>query len=258
MPDTRLADISEFQSNIDAPAYLAGGHSCLIVRAHNGYRPDNLWPGRRDYLRAHPFVALGWYQYLASNRDAQQQARDFINTVGPLRPNEFVILDHEEGAGNQISRAEAWFAVVDPWCGFRATLYAGLSFCRDHLGGFDRWKRPRWLAAYQSAEPRDVHELWQHTDNARFPGLAGGVDGNLFHGTPQRFCAVFAQGGTSTAPTPPRPPEALTSAQSSVCVLKRDGGRELFVELDSGQVWHTWDGPGGQWSDWRSLGTPGR
>ena len=254
MPDIRLADISEFQENIDAPAYLAGGNKCLIVRAHNGHRPDNKWPARRDYLRQHPFVAIGWYQYLVPSRDAAQQARDFIAAVGPLRPNEFPILDLEEGSGSQTSRADAWFRIVDPWCRFPATIYSGESFFRDHLGGAVRWRgRPRWVAAYRSTEPVDTHELWQHTDKARFPGLAGGVDGNVFHGSDAKFLATMRPGSAG-----PPAPTVPAGAQSIAGVVKPGGGREVFVELDSGQVWHTWDTPGGAWGAWQSLGTPGR
>ena len=36
MTDTRMADISEYQTTFDARAYIGGGHSCIIVRAHNG------------------------------------------------------------------------------------------------------------------------------------------------------------------------------------------------------------------------------
>jgi lysozyme len=251
-----MADVSEFQENIDARTYISSGHSCLLVRAHNGWRADHKWPARRAYLRRYPFTCLGFYQYLVSSRDAAQQAREFIDCVGALRENEFVVLDLEEGAGNQIARAEAWFAVVDGWWGHRATLYSGLSFCRDHLGGWERWKRPRWLAAYQSAEPRDQHELWQYTDSARFNGLDGAVDGNIYRGTQERFCAVFTQHDTPVAPSPPNVSEARRSAQSSVCVLKRSGERELFVETRAGVVWHRWTKNGRWTSSWSSLGLP--
>lgn len=203
MADTRLADISEFQENIDAAAYIGGGHRSLIVRAHNGRRSDNQWPARREYLRKFPFVTIGYYQYLVSGRDAVDQARDFVACVGSLRPNEFAICDLEEGSGNQTGRAEAWFRVVDAAYGFPATLYAGLSFGKTNLGGWQRWSgRPRWVAAYQSREPTDPHELWQHTDSARFPGLAGGVDGNIFHGTDAQFLATMRPGALAAAAQP--------------------------------------------------------
>ena len=107
MPEIRLADCSEFQSSIDAPAYLAAGHTTLIVRAHNGYRPDKLWRERRDYLRRFPFAALGFYQYIAADRDPAEQAHDFIAAVGPLRANEFPVGDLEEGKGSQIGPRRA-------------------------------------------------------------------------------------------------------------------------------------------------------
>src|SRR5437660_5835268 len=228
MAQTRMADVSEFQENIDAPAYLAGGHACLIVRAHNGYRKDNLWPGRRDYLRQHRFVALGFYQYLAASRDAAGQARAMLDCVGPLRANEFLICDLEEGVGDQTPRAQAWFAVVDEAQGFPAMLYSGLSFCRDHLGGWGRWaSRPRWLAAYQATKPSDPHDLWQHTDSAQFPGLAGGVDGNLFPGTDQEFLRM-ARLGARPAPAPAAGPDVVDLAAKTV-IQNRDGRLEEVV-----------------------------
>jgi GH25 family lysozyme M1 (1,4-beta-N-acetylmuramidase) len=257
MPDTRLADISEFQANFDAPVYLAGGYKCIIVRAHNGYRPDHKWPQRRDYVRRHPFIAVGYYQYLAHDRDAAQQAREFIGAVGNLAPNEFPILDLEEGSGNQTVRANAWFKVVDPWFGSLATLYAGLSFGKSNLGGWSHWSpRTRWIAAYQSREPSDPHELWQNTSSAHFPGLTGGVDGNIFHGTAQQFLRTFRHVSTPT----PSPGPAHSQAQSQVTVLKHDGRIETFVEKASGEVVHQWqvkENDGWQ-SSWSSLGNPGR
>ena len=250
-----LADCSEFQENIDAPAYIAGGHHSLIVRAHNGWRPDHKWPGRRDYLRGQPFTSLGWYQYLEDGIDAAKQARDFIAAVGTLRANEYAILDHEEGAGNQINRANAWFAIVDAWAGFPATLYAGLSFCRDHLGGWERWAgRPRWLAAYQAAEPRDAHELWQNTDRARFPGLNGPVDGNIFHGSDLELLKTMRPGA---APAPASSPTAAVLG-SRVLAQNRDGRLEEFVEAADGTISHRWQSrPDGPWNaGWEGLGRP--
>jgi GH25 family lysozyme M1 (1,4-beta-N-acetylmuramidase) len=207
MPTITLADISEHQSNFDAPPYIAGGHTCVIVRAHNGNRPDKIWPARRDYVRRFKFDSVGYYQYLVESRDAAIQAREFCACVGPLRDNEYLILDLEEGGGNQTPRADAWFRVVDPVQGFPATLYASLYFCRDKLGGWGRWAgRPRWIAAYSSREPTDPHELWQNTDAAHFPGLAGGVDGNIFHGSGTDMARTMRRGSKVAKPPAPPPP----------------------------------------------------
>ena len=88
------------------------------------------------------------------------------------------------------------------------------------------------MAAYRSSEPTYPHELWQHTDAARFPGLDGGVDGNVFHGTHERFLAVMRPG--SVGPPKPKPPPG--AVQSMASVLKRDDAPEVFVELTSSQI----------------------
>lgn len=265
MTDTYLADVSEFQESIDADAYIRSGHGAIICRVHNGYRKDNAVPGRIAYLRSKPFVALGWYQYLATDRDPTQQAHEFTATVGTLRPNEFPVLDHEKGAGNQTRHAEAWFRVVDPWAGFQASLYSGRVFLRDQLGGTAHWgARPLWIADYvdytsaRRNEPEGC-DWWQYTDRARFPGMPGGVDGSVFRGSAHQFLTRVRPGATSPIPTPPEGTVALAVA------TMKDGRFEVFVEDKGGQIWHAWQSKEGGWAGakpgqnaaWYSLGTPG-
>jgi hypothetical protein len=236
---------------------------------HNGYRADKKLPGRVTYLRSAPLVALGWYQYLAPDRDAAQQAREFIATIGSLRPNEFPVCDAEQGAGNQTPRVEAWFRVVDPWARFQASLYSGRSYLDHQLGGTGHWGgRPLWIADYVDYTANRRHEpagatWWQYTDRARFPGLAGGVDGSIYHGTAQQFLARVRTGG-APAPIPmPTPPEGTVAIAVATMA---DGRFEVFIEKASdGSVWHTWQAKEGGWAGakpgqnagWYSLGTPG-
>ena len=255
-----FADVSEFQNTFDADAYLAGGYRVVIVRAHNGYRKDNKWPARRDYVRAKPFVAVGYYQYLAKDRDAASQARDFTATIGKLAPNEFPILDLEEGAGDQTGRADAWFRVVDQWAGFMSSLYSGKSVLDNQLGGVARWRdRCLWIASYlgsyspnMASYPKGA-EWWQYSDRGRFPGLAGGVDANVFPGDLQHFLPTVRP-GRAPGPTPAPGAGGLAS------VVKPDGRIEVFEEKASGEVVHKWqvkkdDG----WVEaWSSLGFPGK
>jgi len=256
MPDIHFADISEWQANIDADAYIGGGHRVIICRTHNGNRPDRMIPARRDYLRSKPFVALGWYQYLVRNRDAAQQAREFMATVGEIGLNEFPVLDLEEGTGDQVGRANAWFAVVDRWAGFQSTLYAGASMLKGQIGGSARWgRRPLWIASYPAtytANPRfepPGNTFWQYSDRKTFPGLAGGNDGNIYHGTAEQFLARVR--GGRTAPVAP-PPEL------DVAVARNGDLLEEFAERPDGEIWHRWQrGEGTPWSDWYSMGKPG-
>ena len=190
-----LADISEYQQSLNAGSYLAAGHHCIIVRAHNGYRPDNMWPGRRDYLRKFPFVAVGYYQYLVGGRPSVDQAEDLIGTLGTLAHNEFVICDSEEGSGFQGDRVREWTRIIDSHFGFPSTVYASESWWGDKLGGASNWQgRPRWVAAYRSSEPTIPHELWQNNDHSGLPGIVGdGGDGNIFNGSDLDFARIFLQ-----------------------------------------------------------------
>lgn len=203
MTSIYMADISEFQSNIDAPTYLQA-RACVICRTHNGNRPDNMMPARRNYLRGYPFVAIGWYQYLVASRDPAQQARDFIATIGTLGANEYPILDYEEGPSNAISRAQAWFAVVDAWAGFPAMLYSGDAFFRANLGGTAAWQgRPCWVAAYGQSEPAQAHTLWQYTSSADVAGVGNGVDDSVHHDTAQEYLQSVRGGQAPPSPQPP-------------------------------------------------------
>lgn len=266
-----LADISEFQKNIDAPTYLGAGHTCLIVRAHNGWRMDHMWPLRRDYVRGFKFDAIGYYQYLVAGRPAGDQARDFIRAVGPLRPNEFVILDLEEGSGNQTDRAQVWFSIVDAQYKRQSTLYSYLFFGRDQLNGWESWHRPRWIADIHANAPSDPHELWQNTDKAVYPGISSACDSSIFQGSKQDFLKTFCQADMTPAPAPtpqptPQPTPPIKEDTVISVATKPDGSLELFYEADNGEVFHTWQSaPNSAWhgaeagkrhAGWESMGVP--
>jgi hypothetical protein len=174
MTDTYLADVSEFQGAINWAAYGAATPG-VIVRAHNGWRPDNYWPANRDGARAH-VSWRAWYQYLPAGVDPTAAAHQFQATTGPLLPGEVAILDLEEGAGDQRGRRQAWLdALRDPveW------TYSGLAFARAHLPGVPI----EWIAAYGQSEPTDSHVMWQFTNARAFPGIARLCDASVFHGS---------------------------------------------------------------------------
>lgn len=290
MTDIHMADVSEFQPNVDAPTYLKAGYQCIIARTHNGYRPDHMMVARRDYLRRFPFVAIGWYQYLAPDRDPHQQAREFINGLGGLRRNEYVICDAEEGAGRQVDRVRAWFSVVDAWAGFPAMLYTGESFLGSNLGGAAAWHgRPLWVAAYRRTEPHAPHTLWQHADNFHFPGITGGCDASVHHDTAFEYLSAVRSGKVpphpappkptppkpkpKPSPTPPKPPEDAMDSPSAY--LTHDNRLGFVLATNSGEVKYIeqQNAPGAKdeqgkpkntdfWKDanskpqWRSLGHP--
>ena len=179
----KVFDVSEFQGPINWGAVVDPG----IIRIHNSGRPDLFYRPNITGARAHcPW--RGWYQYLAAGADPVKAAHDFQAALGPTMPGEAMILDLEEGAGDQSARRAAWInALADDveW------TYSGVSFARAHLPGV----KVQWLAAYGQGEPTDSHVLWQFTDAQRFAGISGPCDGSVFNGT-------LAQLQALTAPTP--------------------------------------------------------
>ena len=235
MTDTIIADVSEFQQVIDWAAYGASVPG-VIVRAHNGSRPDLYWARNLAGARAN-VMWRGFYQYLPASIDPVAAARAFQATTGPLLPGEVAILDLEEGSGDQRGRRQAWLDTLqDPieW------TYSGLAFARSHLPGV----RIDWIAAYGQGEPVDAHTMWQFTNARVFPGIAKPCDASVFHGTIlPGLTGGFGRGvGSSTGatltstgtPVPPAlaqedddMPTIISSPTHGLAVL--DGGRLLPV-----------------------------
>jgi len=201
-----IADVSEFQLVIDWVAYGAQ-NPAAIVRVHNSNRPDNRAQPNIRGARAH-CAWRGWYQYLTAGADPVKAAHDFQATLGPTLPGEVMILDLEEGTGDQSARRAAWInALQDPveW------TYSGMYFARQHLPKV----RVEWLAAYGQGEPTDSHLLWQNTNARRFAGIAKPCDGSLFNGTIAQLQALTspkpAAKDTTTTPStvPPNVPASV-------------------------------------------------
>ena len=225
MTDTVIADISEFQQVIDWPTY--GAHvPGVIIRAHNGNRPDNYWQRNLAGSRAN-VTWRGFYQYLPANVDPVAAARAFQATTGPLEPGEVAILDLEEGSGDQRARRQAWLDTLqDPieW------TYSGLSFARSHLPGV----RIDWIAAYGQGEPTDAHTMWQFTNAHTFPGIAKPCDASVFHGTIlPGLSGGFGRGiGSGTG-------VVLSSTATPTPAPRKAHPMKIIKAADDGTVWVT-------------------
>jgi GH25 family lysozyme M1 (1,4-beta-N-acetylmuramidase) len=186
MGELLIADVSEHQGTINWSAHVASGQEAVIIRAHNGSRADNYWPGNRDRFQAAGGRITGIYQYLLSGRDAAQQARDFCTLVGPLRPGEFAALDLEDGDGDQSARARQWRQIVTNQLGTNPWIYASQYYFRDHsLGnaGFDTQRT--WIAAYgPNRPPWPSHSMWQFSETyGPMAGISARHDCSKFFGT---------------------------------------------------------------------------
>lgn len=211
MSSLLVPDLSEWQGTVDWKPLVAS-YPAVIIRAYNGYRPDHTFAANRDHAHAAGVRALGLYAYLVADRDAVDQAAEFVHTVGVLRAGEWPIVDCEAGAGNQEARVKAWAEHVARSHGYESPwLYSGESFYRDHdLAAAGVPATRTWLAAYGPHEPGEHHELWQYTDHRTVPGVtAAGVDCSLFHGDLAQLLAavrpVAPTPGPTTHPSHPFP-----------------------------------------------------
>jgi GH25 family lysozyme M1 (1,4-beta-N-acetylmuramidase) len=212
--DLYIADISEFQPGVDWATYAAATPA-VIIRAHNGRRPDHLWAANAAGASAH---CRWWaaYQYLPADVDPAVAAWRFRQTLGGARPNA-TILDLEEGTGDQQPRQHAWLAAladddITDW------TYTGDYFARAHGLTVD------WVAAYQKREPTTAHQLWQFTDKQQFAGIGAPCDGSVFHGTIDDLLAL-----TGNAPVPTPHPHPVQEDDDMKIIVRPDGNKFLFA-----------------------------
>ena len=202
-----LADISEFQPDLNDAAYLNWSKALVIRAAYGDAHDDQAWYGgaRRAAFWAGGGLWLGIYQYLVAGQDAAAQARELIRLVGQLRDGETLICNLEEGGGNQEGRWLAWRdTILAAYPQYKTRprtspeLYSGLYF------GQAAGVSPTWLADYTSTEPGQPHWMWQFSSSWNVPGV-GSCDCSLFHGTAADLRATATAGGKPSPPPPPPP-----------------------------------------------------
>jgi peptidoglycan hydrolase-like protein with peptidoglycan-binding domain len=197
-----LADVSEFDPDINDAKYLAWSQAIVIRAAYGAHHDDRAWFGgaRRDLLLQGGAKFLGIYQYVTAAEDVTVQAKALLRIIGgKLNEGEVPLADIEEGSGSQAGRWATWRKVIQDGTGFDPWDYAGLNFARDH--GLEPVS---WVAAYQSSEPPVHHSLWQFTDAFAVPGV-GVADCSVWHGTIAQLAAL-AYGGGVIQPIPNPPP----------------------------------------------------
>lgn len=185
-PKVLLADISEFQHDINDTMYLAWSKAIIIRAAYGSQHDDHAWFGgqRRDLLHQGGARFVGIYQYIVAGQDPARQAAALVSLVGQLRPGEKLIADIEEGTGDLRDTWRIWSAEVAGATGDEPWLYSGLNFAAAH-----RLAPVEWVAAYQPAEPAPHHLLWQFTDSFQVPGV-GRCDASVYHGTIDQLAAL--------------------------------------------------------------------
>jgi GH25 family lysozyme M1 (1,4-beta-N-acetylmuramidase) len=178
----------------------------------NAYAAKDLNGARAAGLRASAYhFARPRLPLSTATADAQRFATQVgdVKTAGSLPP----VLDIEATGGLNAADVTAWtrtfLTALEAKTGRVPMIYTGGWFWKGYMGnptGFSKY--PIWISHYNSSITSPslfgdwkYSTFWQYTDAARVNGIAGGVDGNYFHGS-RAILDQFAYVGSGTAPVP--------------------------------------------------------
>lgn len=191
-------DVSRWQGDINWRQARAAGVSFAYIKATEG--GDVADPKFQDYWAGsrRAGVARGAYHYFYFCRPAAQQARWFISHV----PRDSAALPHvldmewnprsrtctKRPDGAHVRReAKRFLDMLEAHYGRRPILYTTVDFYQQtgigRLQGTEFWLRS--VAGHPAqVYPGAGWSFWQYSGTGKVPGIASGVDLNLFRGSP--------------------------------------------------------------------------
>ena len=134
----------------------------------------------------------GAYHFFLSSKSPEDQARNFIRTVGNIRHKDLPpILDVEtihKGCTKELlnSRIKTWLETIEKHYGRKPVIYTSDAFLRDYLESSITENYPIWIARYEGPfglqEPRfQDWMMWQFTDRASVYGIPAPCDLSVIH-----------------------------------------------------------------------------
>lgn len=242
MTDTLIPDISEFQGDVDWPNF---GAPIVICRINYGNSKVDAKADRNIDGARSKCIARGWYSYLIQDQDPVAQADVMVRVLkahGGLRPNEFIVCDDEEGAGDQSPRVNAFLNEVNSQLKTTEDFwYSGLNFSIAHNLAAANGRR--WIAAYGVPEPTVPHDLWQFTSSSSIAGVNGSVDMSVFHGDVDQFLSLIGGKGALMALTDTQQQAMYESIIRILSLLAN--GRQLMEDANGNLIevpteWPEW------------------
>jgi GH25 family lysozyme M1 (1,4-beta-N-acetylmuramidase) len=175
-------DVSSLQPNTDWQQ-VARTHQFAFIKATEGAGYVNPYFARDWVGAAAAGVIRGAYHFARPDvNSAAAEADYFLAAVGLLAPGDLLVLDLEVGSGDLSGWSQAWLERVAARVGFPPIIYTYPSFITEHgLGTAALAGYSLWYASYQQQWPPTPERwagiaIWQHSDNAVVPGVAGIVD----------------------------------------------------------------------------------
>jgi lysozyme len=195
----QFVDISVFNpASIDWQAYKAwsasgDGVSRVAMRSSygTGYADSHFAEYRAGALAAGIDQIIFYHYSYPEVNNANAEANWQHQVVGQVRPQDVLMLDYEENAGQATFEwALTWLQTQEGNYGKLPGIYASSYYISQHLQDARLARYPLWLANWQYTPderppvpaPWSQYEWVQYTDRAAIPGMAGTVDADIFLG----------------------------------------------------------------------------
>lgn len=184
-------DLSRHQAKVNWAVVASQDIHFAFVKATEGRKyVDSLYCQNWEDIRK-VGIKRGAYHFFRPSLDAEEQARNFINTVdmqyGDLPP----VIDIEESEDLSreivIKQVKKWLYLVELEYSIRPIIYTHYKFYNKFIAGeFDKY--PIWIAKYGSGEaPRlggsAKWTFWQYGNRGKLNGIDGYVDLDVFNGS---------------------------------------------------------------------------
>jgi len=195
----RGVDVSHHNGRVDWPRIRAAGYVFAYLKATEGatWRDSTFLRNRGEATRAR--LVTGAYHFFTLCRAGREQARNFLDAVGPLPAVSLPPAVDLEFGGNcgarpsrEVVHAElaGFLAVLDSAGHPPAVLYLTKEFHRAYLEG-QPVRNPLWVRSV-FGRPRfgGAWTFWQYAATGRVAGAKGRIDLNAFHGSPDEFRAL--------------------------------------------------------------------
>jgi lysozyme len=241
----RGVDVANWQGDIGWDAVAGSGVEFAMIKATEGLHFVDPYFAANWQGAGAAGLCRGAYHFMRADlgSDPTEEA-DFLLDAVPLESGDCLALDAEDYPGRPQPADLLWWvsaflAHVAGRVGFLPFLYSTTGYLAAHnlLGSATLSASGLWLASWfenppAAFPPAPPHwpfvAVWQYTDHASVPGIAGGVDGDRFNGPADQMRAYGFGGGAAQAP-PREPLDALWAAEEACLPVYTSGpdGRDL-------------------------------
>ncbi|MBQ8052757.1 MAG: hypothetical protein IJ198_02970 [Lachnospiraceae bacterium] len=178
-------DISEYQADVDMDTLREQGVTFIYMKATEGSghvdgRFAQNWKNAQE-----SGIPAGAYHFFSFDSPGQQQAENYIATVGSLEGKMIPAIDVEYYADKKenpparedvIRELGAFIAVLEKEYGVKPLIYCSgeiyEKYIAEDFGEYPRWVRSIYYPVTFEAGSNWV--IWQYCDTARLEGYAGG------------------------------------------------------------------------------------